>query len=546
MIHHDERGFVKQVKKGFKEGDDWVRGKIPRMASYKKMNLSFDEALDFALEGAATAYAYFGSKLYFTQAITFGAAISGKYHHIGEIAASQYGKSWIMAQIDVYLAAMSGVKVNIGAGDGDNKIMGKIPEVMLTASKEIRDKATISMDKFEKMNLKLSKDGLGFSNGGEVRAFSFGSKYSDVSSNKAIGLEGQMLNVDESALIGEEFDEAFSRVLKMSEKTGQRGVVIEISNPHKKGRFEQFMKKTNYDDDELVIWFGLDTLLEEGAETQEGINKRFPDKSKRAYAVNILGDFVEATGIVFSEFRPTIDGEPWHVVDERPFNILQPGVKRYIGFDWGFGHDPAVLEWIAVAPPDIFGEQHYLIYREMTDDHTTPEQWIQRIANIVEEEPVDGFVMPGDAFFQKNDANTIADRMKAEVGRLKDLEFKTLKLPIVRGVGLSRKERVGRQSLLHSLLAEASDGEPFLRILSTCRQLIRTIPELPYSDTDSETLETKHGVEDHWYDSATYGLYFIKQKPIQTRGDLSIERQMSAPDRIMVRPARKTSSWRNR
>lgn len=528
------------------EGDDWVRGKVPRIASYKKLNLTFDDAMDLALDGAATAFAYFGAKLYFTQALTFGAAISGKYHHIGEVAPSQYGKSWLMAMIDIYLASQQKAKVNIGAGDGDNKILGKIPEVMLGACQEIKDLATISIDKFEKMNLKLSKDGLGFSNGGEVRSFSFGTKYTDIGSNKAIGLEGQLLNVDESALIGDEFDEAFSRVLKKSEKTGQRGVVIEISNPHKKGRFEQFMKKATYDDDELVVWFGLDTLLEEGAETQEGIDKRFPDKTKRAYAVNILGEFVEATGIVFSEFHPTIDGEPWHVLDERPFDIMQLGVKRYIGFDWGFGHDPAVLEWIAVTPPDIFGEQHYLVYREMTDDHTTPEQWIQRIVGIVEDEPVDGFVMPGDAYFQKNDANTIADRMIAEVKRMKDLEFKNLRLPIVRGVGLSRKERVGRQSLLHSLLAEASDGEPFLRIMSSCIHLIRTLPELPYNDTDPETLETKHGVEDHWYDAATYGLYFIKQKPLHTRGNLPLERVMSAPDRIVVKPAKQTRDWRNR
>jgi hypothetical protein len=50
-------------------------------------------------------------------------------------------------------------------------------------------------------------------------------------------------------------------------------------------------------------------------------------------------------------------------------------------------------------------------------------------------------------------------------------------------------------------------------ILDSCRKIIETIPALPFSQTDPETVETKYGVADHWYDAATYGLYYIADQP---------------------------------
>jgi hypothetical protein len=50
-------------------------------------------------------------------------------------------------------------------------------------------------------------------------------------------------------------------------------------------------------------------------------------------------------------------------------------------------------------------------------------------------------------------------------------------------------------------------------ITENCRKLIETIPILPFSQTDPETVETKNGVPDHWYDAATYALYYIADQP---------------------------------
>ena len=61
--------------------------------------------------------------------------------------------------------------------------------------------------------------------------------------------------------------------------------------------------------------------------------------------------------------------------------------------------------------------------------------------------------------------------------------------------------------MLHDLLADGIDGIPKLQILKSCRNLIRTLPSLPYSETHPEEIDDKS--EDHAYDSLTYGLYKI-------------------------------------
>lgn len=340
----------------------WLRGYIPDFSLYKKINIDEATAMELAKDGAATAFAYFNKKLYFTQSLFFGASISGMYHHIAAIEPSQYGKSFVQAMVDIY-KAFEGVKVNVGAHTKDNNVVAKIPELMIEADDEVKALATIPADQFEKLNQRLSKDGLGFANGGEVRAFSFGSGFSDISRNQAIGLPGGFLTVDESALIGNEFDEAFSRTLKLNEQTGERGTVVEISNPHRGGRFEDFMTKETYDDDELVIWMDERVLLAEGAETEEGLRKRYPDKTTRIYRVNIAGEFVANEGTIFSGWK-RYDG------DFSDCELIGYGI------DFGTNHPTSLVAQYRRGDDYIFREIFYL-------SDLTPSQITSKVQETV-------------------------------------------------------------------------------------------------------------------------------------------------------------------
>ena len=60
----------------------------------------------------------------------------------------------------------------------------------------------------------------------------------------------------------------------------------------------------------------------------------------------------------------------------------------------------------------------------------------------------------------------------------------------------------GKIELHRRLTLNDRTGEPRLRIVSTCTNLIRTLPTLPLSKTNSEDVDTK--AEDHAYDALRY------------------------------------------
>lgn len=273
--------------------------------------------------------------------------------------------------------------------------------------------------------------------------------------------------------------------------------------------------------------------------------------SEELYKAWRLGNWDVFSGQVFSEFKPYLGNKEWHVISKLPFNVMAPGVKRYIGMDWGYGTDPAALEWIAVTPPNFHGVRHYYVYREMSELRVEAEEWIRRVADICSTEPIDGFILPADTYFHKEQQNTIADRMQFELNRIRQFNPK-IKIPLIKGVGLTHAQRVNRQAQLHSLLAVQADDEPGIQIVDKCRELIRTIPALPYSQKDPETVETKPGTPDHWYDALTYGLYYIADQPEPKQLKMSMDDILTENygdyARVDFRPAEEEEfeDWRQR
>ena len=62
----------------------------------------------------------------------------------------------------------------------------------------------------------------------------------------------------------------------------------------------------------------------------------------------------------------------------------------------------------------------------------------------------------------------------------------------------------------HYRLTFGEDGKPMVYFFNTCRDAIRTLPLLTYSDTDPEDLDTAE--EDHFADSFRY---FCMSRPIR-------------------------------
>ncbi len=115
---------------------------------------------------------------------------------------------------------------------------------------------------------------------------------------------------------------------------------------------------------------------------------------------------------------------------------------------------------------------------------------------VIEDEPIEYMILPHDAFAIGGGASkSTADT------------FDEADIPIVRANSLSHAARMHRQDILHQLLALSSDGTPYLQVHKNCANLIRTIPDLPYSETRREEIDDK--AEDHAFDALTYALIVI-------------------------------------
>jgi hypothetical protein len=206
------------------------------------------------------------------------------------------------------------------------------------------------------------------------------------------------------------------------------------------------------------------------------------------------GDWATFQGQVYREWAPSK-----HILtlDQLDETIDLQHCKKYIGFDWGW-RDPAVATWIALAPENQWGVRHMYLYREIHQNETTPEDWAKQIADIVASEPVEWMALPHDCYAHHFGDKTIASVFSSNPYRL----------PIRPVQSLQRGAKMNRQTLLHQLLADSADGTPTLQVSERCPSFIRTVPDLPYSDTVPEEIDGK--ADDHDYDSATYALSLMK------------------------------------
>lgn len=206
------------------------------------------------------------------------------------------------------------------------------------------------------------------------------------------------------------------------------------------------------------------------------------------------GSWESFQGQVFREWKPST-----HILTRDQFvkEVDLHECKKFIGFDWGW-RDPAVASWIAMAPVNAAGVRHFYLYRAIHVTETTPERWAEMLQEIIDDEPVEWIALPHDAYQHHLGDKTVAGTFTSPQYRL----------PVRPVQSLSRGARMNRQATMHQVLHDASDGIPYLRVHEQCRDFIRTVPGLPYSDTIPEEIDSK--ADDHDYDSVSYALSLMR------------------------------------
>ena len=185
------------------------------------------------------------------------------------------------------------------------------------------------------------------------------------------------------------------------------------------------------------------------------------------------GDWNVAEGAVFSEFNAQV-----HIVrpEEIPYNWT-----RIRACDYGFSAPSCVL-WGAIDWDGCIW-----IYRELYQTRLTAEELAKVILELEAYDP--------------NIASSVLDRSCWNKMGLGKSIAQTMIEQGLRWLPSNSDRMQGKQEVHRRLLVDEY-GQPKLRIFNTCTNLIRTLPSLPMSKTNSEDVDTK--AEDHAYDALRY------------------------------------------
>lgn len=195
-------------------------------------------------------------------------------------------------------------------------------------------------------------------------------------------------------------------------------------------------------------------------------------------------------GAYFNDFMVTLEGQPWHVINElplvdgKPF-LSCPWIQIYRSFDWGFSPDPAVCLWIASLPNGraiAFREQDWLM--------TTAAE----VASTVKKRSDSMRVVESYA-----DPTMFANQKATELQSIGDIFA-------ANGVSLtpSRNDRSAIGFAIHEWLNTIlEDGLPKLQIFAPgCPKLVKTLPMMRIDPKNPTRIADSKN--DHWTITAGY------------------------------------------
>ena len=252
---------------------DAVKGKIPK--HFKRNSIrereGFEKELEYYKLGFTTALSEFNIELWWSQAVQFGAFLSGKYKTGYCVATPRYGKSFLC-----------GIMANHFAYEGENCyavgstqeysgiIIQHAREILVNSHPEVKEMLTFGdsdisdVDKRLKRGLSsFSSEGFSFRNGGKLEGLSAGSNFTDPSKIHVIGRGGNMFGDEASDISPIALGHMGRREFESDD--GRKLIMYLISNPRSLNNFYDFMTREDLADDEFVMWLDVVTAIEEGS-----------------------------------------------------------------------------------------------------------------------------------------------------------------------------------------------------------------------------------------------------------------------------------------
>ena len=221
-----------------------------------------------------------------------------------------------------------------------------------------------------------------------------------------------------------------------------------------------------------------------------------PEAQKNAL---LYGDWDTFSGQVFTEWKnhpENADRRNTHVI--KPFPIPRHW-RRFRSFDYGYSR-PFAVQWWAV---DEDGRAY--LYRQLYGCTNTPNTGLKMeptaVAKAIKE--IEDSEEQGQRIIGIADP-AIWDESRGSAGTIINL-FNEQGIFFEKG----DNKRIPGKMQVHHRMAFDENGYPMMYVFDTCREFIRTIPNLVYDENKVEDIDTE--CEDHDYDAMRY---FFMKNPI--------------------------------
>lgn len=229
--------------------------------------------------------------------------------------------------------------------------------------------------------------------------------------------------------------------------------------------------------------------------------ERKPEALRRAL---LYGDWDAFEGQVFIEWK----NDPEHYIDRKWTHVIAPfqipvNWPRYMGFDHGYSR-PFSVQWWAIGPDGCA-----YLYKEWygckpgqanVGIKLSPREIADGIIERESEELKENIVIDrvaGIDTFERSRGDSVAQQMEP-VTKTNASGVVVSKLP---GVFFRKcdNSRIAGKMQFHERLRFDSEGRPMMQVMNTCKEFIRTFPNLPYDEKNPEDVNSK--AEDHGYDA---------------------------------------------
>lgn len=354
---------------------DAVKGKIPK--HFKRNSIrereGFEKELEYYKLGFTTALSEFNIELWWSQAVQFGAFLSGKYKTGYCVATPRYGKSFLC-----------GIMANHFAYEGENCyavgstqeysgiIIQHAREILVKSHPEVKEMLTFgdsdisSVDKRLKRGLSsFSSEGFSFRNGGKLEGLSAGSNFTDPSKIHVIGRGGNMFGDEASDISPIALGHMGRREFESDD--GRKLIMYLISNPRSLNNFFDFMTKEDLADDEFIMWLDVVTAIEEGSikYTKEELMRSQFTITEDSIRENLLCEFPTERSNFFEASPDILDS----------FDADGKNLDYFIGVDSAYKGSDSIQVTVSVVD-----ENNHATVLDTKD--IKPKEWIDGITAI--------------------------------------------------------------------------------------------------------------------------------------------------------------------